>query len=234
MADNLNQIINDHDYRLRSIESSSRPIQGLTGIQGIQGTTGPSGVIAVTAPITNSGTSTSATIGIQSASDTQAGAVTTGTQTFSGEKTFTSTINLDGIVRAQNVYDNTTGTAANVNVNAAGRLLRSTASSMRYKTDIKPVENEELDPYKLLGLTVYQYKFREDYLSSDDLRYNQDVIGFIAEDVDEHYPIAANYNDDGSVERWDANYVVPGLLKIIQDQQIRLEILENKLRDSGL
>jgi hypothetical protein len=39
-------------------------IQGATGATGSTGATGPSGVIAVTSPITNSGTSTSANIGI--------------------------------------------------------------------------------------------------------------------------------------------------------------------------
>ena len=39
-------------------------VTAVVGAQGPQGATGPSGVIAVTSPITNSGTSTSATIGI--------------------------------------------------------------------------------------------------------------------------------------------------------------------------
>lgn len=42
--------------------------QGATGAAGATGATGPSGVIAVTAPITNTGTSTSANIGIDQAS----------------------------------------------------------------------------------------------------------------------------------------------------------------------
>jgi len=64
--------------------------QGSQGIQGVKGDTGntgaagstgatgaqgPSGVIAVTAPITNGGTSTSATIGISSASGSSAGSM---------------------------------------------------------------------------------------------------------------------------------------------------------------
>lgn len=42
-------------------------IQGEQGIQGDPGTQGPSGVVSVTAPITNTGTSTSAIIGIDAA-----------------------------------------------------------------------------------------------------------------------------------------------------------------------
>lgn len=42
-------------------------IQGIQGEQGLQGLQGPSGVVSVTAPITNTGTSTSAIIGIDAA-----------------------------------------------------------------------------------------------------------------------------------------------------------------------
>lgn len=49
--------------------------QGPTGATGATGAQGPSGVIGVTAPITNSGTTTSANIGITDASTTVKGAV---------------------------------------------------------------------------------------------------------------------------------------------------------------
>jgi hypothetical protein len=48
---------------------------GATGATGATGAQGPSGVIAVTAPITNSGTSTSANIGISAGSTSAAGAL---------------------------------------------------------------------------------------------------------------------------------------------------------------
>jgi len=53
-------------------------IQGTTGATGATGATGPSGVIAVTAPITNSGTSTSANIGIDQTALTVAQSQVTG------------------------------------------------------------------------------------------------------------------------------------------------------------
>jgi hypothetical protein len=48
---------------------------GATGATGATGAQGPSGVIAVTAPITNSGTSTSANIGISAGTTSSAGAL---------------------------------------------------------------------------------------------------------------------------------------------------------------
>ena len=47
--------------------------KGDTGATGATGATGPSGVVSVTAPITNSGTSTSANIGVSAGSTTAAG-----------------------------------------------------------------------------------------------------------------------------------------------------------------
>jgi hypothetical protein len=67
--------------------------QGIQGIQGIQGDTGPSGVIAVTAPITNSGTSTSATIGVDAGSTTAAGVLQLTNSTTSTSTTTAATAN---------------------------------------------------------------------------------------------------------------------------------------------
>jgi hypothetical protein len=59
---------------------------GTNGTDGIDGDTGPSGVVAVTAPITNSGTSTSANIGIDqsalSIAASQINNLATGVETF--------------------------------------------------------------------------------------------------------------------------------------------------------
>ena len=58
---------------LNQVVVSSVGVQGPAGATGATGATGPSGVIAVTAPITNSGTSTSATIGVDAGSTSTAG-----------------------------------------------------------------------------------------------------------------------------------------------------------------
>ena len=70
------------------------------------------------------------------------------------------------------------------------------------------------------------------------------VIGIIAEDVDEKYPCACEYNDDtGEVENWMERYLIPPMLALIQEQhkdieqlkqdnlalQNRLSILEQKM-----
>lgn len=108
-----------------------------------------------------------------------------------------------------------------------GMIRRTTGSSKRFKHDIVKELNEELDVNKLYDVGVYQYKFNDDYLSDDDIRYQEDVIGFIAEDIYENYKIAADYeileNGEVSVKDWNQRYMIPAMLKLIQNQKIQLD-----------
>lgn len=75
---------------------SSVGVQGATGATGAKGDTGdqgPSGVIAVTAPITNSGTSTSANIGVSAGSTSTAGVLQLTDSTSSTSTTTAATPN---------------------------------------------------------------------------------------------------------------------------------------------
>ena len=109
-----------------------------------------------------------------------------------------------------------------------GRVTRSTASSQRYKENITPLRDiDELDPKKLLDLPVRAFTYREDYLSETDSRFGALIPGFIAEEVDAVYPVAADY-EDGQVESWNDRMIIPGLLALIQDLNTRIKILEGE------
>ena len=129
----------------------------------------------------------------------------------------------------------TTSSASNIYADANGQLFRSTASSKRYKHSITQEFINDLDPNKLYNVGVYQYKFNEDYLSQNDTLYNKDVIGFIAEDVAENYPIAAEYSKDENgnlvVENWNHRFMIPAMLKLIQEQKQEIDKLKEKLEE---
>jgi hypothetical protein len=78
---------------LNQVVVSSVGVQGPAGATGATGATGPSGVIAVTAPITNSGTSTSATIGVDAGSTSTAGVLQLTDSTSSTSTTTAATPN---------------------------------------------------------------------------------------------------------------------------------------------
>ena len=109
-----------------------------------------------------------------------------------------------------------------------GRVTRTTASSQRYKENITTLSDiDELHPKRLLDLPVRAFTYREDYLSESDSRFGALIPGFIAEEVDAIYPVAADY-ENGNVESWNDRMIVPGLLALIQDLYKRIEILEGK------
>lgn len=96
-------------------------------------------------------------------------------------------------------------------------------SSIRYKHDIKPIENKTLDPHRLLDLQVVQFKWNEGlYLPYKDME-DKDIPGIIAEDVEKIYPSATIHNKEGEVESWDERRILPGMLALIQEQHKRLD-----------
>ena len=131
-------------------------------------------------------------------------------------------------------YDRTYNYSPNGYITQAGVFGRGTSSSERYKKDIKDVEDKYLNPYNILNIPVRQYQYREGYIPVN--QHPDDIyIGFIAEEVEEAYPIAAEYNEDGSVEMWNIKMLFPALLKIVQDQQKTIEELQveiNNLKQS--
>jgi hypothetical protein len=157
-----------------------------------------------------------------------AGFVSVGTK-YGDTKNTNANIYSDGSASFLGVYNSTTTDAPNVHVWANGLLRRSTSSSERYKKDITEELSDALNPQKLYSLPVKSYKYRDDYLSENDKRYQKDIIGFIAEDVAEIYECAVQYNEKGQPEMWNSNVMIPALLKLIQEQNERIKALEEKI-----
>lgn len=108
------------------------------------------------------------------------------------------------------------------------QLGYSSGSSMWYKHDIKPVENEELDPHHLYDIKVYQFKYNDDYLNENDQRYGIDCIGFIAEQVNNVYPIAAD-RETGKPRNWEMRYIIPPMLALIQEHKKEIDALKERI-----
>lgn len=127
-------------------------------------------------------------------------------------------------------YNRTYSYSPNVYITNLGTFGRGTSSSQRYKTDIEDVKDNSLNPYNILNIPVRQFKYNEDNIPIDK---NKDdlYIGLIAEEVEEAYPAAAEYNEYGQVEMWNIKTLVPAMLKILQDQQVIIEELQQKVED---
>ena len=106
-------------------------------------------------------------------------------------------------------------------------LARSKSGTLALEEDERGLRVEaDLDPSKLLTLPIRAFKFKSDYLDATDNRSGMVVPGLIAEEVAEHYPIAADRGNDGLVENWNERFVIPGMLALIQDLHARVETLE--------
>ena len=149
------------------------------------------------------------------------------TLTVGSTATITSTLNANSSF--YNSGHSTTASTANAYLNSStGLLARSTASSERYKHDIvNLIDVPELDPKALLQLPVRAFRFNDGYIPETDDRATMLVPGFIAEEIDAIYPIAADYSA-GQVETWNDRMIVPAMLALIQNQELRIQTLEGK------
>jgi len=123
---------------------------------------------------------------------------------------FTQAMTLDasGNLFCQGIYNNTSGSAANVFVASNGLLQRST-SSLKYKTDIQDATHGLADVMRLRPVT---YKGKND---GDKV-----FSGLIAEEVHSAgLTEFVQYADDGSPDALAYGNMVALLIKAIQEQQ---------------
>ena len=125
-------------------------------------------------------------------------------------------------------YNRTYTNTANMCVTSNGIFGRSTSSSKRYKRDIADADINDLKG--LYNLPIKKFKYKNDYISEDDELYDKYLYGFIVEDLESVLPCAVQHeiDEDGTVlpEMWNSNIIVPSLLKLIQDLNIRFKHIE--------
>lgn len=125
------------------------------------------------------------------------------------------------------VYNRTYSNAANMYVTQNGVFGRATSSSQRYKRDVVLADINDLKG--LYDLPIKKFKYKNDYLALDDELYDKYLYGFIVEDLEDILPCAVQHkNEDGTTlpEMWNSNIIVPSLLKLIQDLNDRLKVIE--------
>lgn len=136
------------------------------------------------------------------------------------------TLNVGGAMFAPNLTTSTSAVNLRVTTGSVGEVQETSASSIRFKENIVDLADvAELDPKKLLTLPVRAFTYKADYLSASDDRFGVLLPGFIAEEVDELYPIAADYGQDGP-HSWNERFLIPGMLALIQDLYKEIEQLK--------
>lgn len=131
-------------------------------------------------------------------------------------------------------YDNTTSYNPNVYVGTTGIFTRyvSGSSSKTIKHDIKKLgTSEELDAKKLYDLDIIQFKYNDGIITDEnDARCGKDLPGFIIENMNEVYPVAIDKPSDNVREwSWNDAYLIPPMLKLIQEQHEEIEELKTNM-----
>lgn len=138
--------------------------------------------------------------------------------------------NFKTLVNNKITVSRTYSSAANMVVTANGTFGRSTSSSERYENSIVEADISELSG--LYDLPVKRFKYNDDYISTDDELYGKDLYGFTVEDLENILPCAVQHitGEDGVKfpEMWNSNIIIPALLKLIQDLNNRVKVLEGK------
>lgn len=107
-------------------------------------------------------------------------------------------------------------------------LAYLSSSSQRYK-DIKGnISDSDIDEwYKVSPVWA---KYKDGYLAKSDNRNGKYMPMFIAEDVEEHIPIATNYLD-GKVEDWNERIMIPAMFAMIKSQKSEIELLKSEIKE---
>lgn len=106
----------------------------------------------------------------------------------------------------------------------------ASSSSKRYKEGITEDVEETLDPERLYELKAKQFRYKKDaLLQYEDMR-DVDMLGFIAEDVNEVYPSAVIHDKDGNIESWDERRLLPAMLSLIQKQKKEIDTLKEEVK----
>lgn len=133
---------------------------------------------------------------------------------------YSNDVNADGKIYFPGITSSTSVTRTLYVGATAGQLYyKASSSSKTIKHDVLPLQNEEITAERLYDLEVVQFKYNEDVLSSGDQRYMTDMPGFIIEQMNEVYPIAVDKETDNVKDwAWNAQYLIPPMLKLIQGQ----------------
>lgn len=108
---------------------------------------------------------------------------------------------------------------------ASNIVYKLSSSSKRYKNHVRNMDSSEAD--KLLKVPVVWFQYKKGYLREGDPFEDKPVPGFYAEDVYKQYPEGVIFNEDGQIEDWNYRTMIPAMMKVIQNQNERINTLED-------
>ena len=104
---------------------------------------------------------------------------------------------------------------------------QASSSTRRYKCNItEELTDESINPENLYNVPLYQYQYKPGHLTEGDQRIGMNLYGFIVEELVKYYPSAVDLNSQGQPEDWNTNFLLPAMLKLIQNQHNDIVVLQ--------
>lgn len=133
-------------------------------------------------------------------------------------------VTYDSLVCNGEMYDNSGLSLCNTNDIAV--IMDEVDSGFTVPVQPNP---EYPNPYVLYDLNVVSYKYQDRFLDPEDENIGRNVIGFIAEEIDEKMPSAVMHNKDGEADSWDTQKILASAVYLIQQQKKELNDLYSKI-----
>lgn len=102
------------------------------------------------------------------------------------------------------------------------------SSSKRYKILGASLPEEFIE--NLYNIEPIMARYKEGYLAKGDERADVEFPMFIAEDVDEYFPLAVDHID-GKAENWNERIMIPAMFAMIKSQKSEIDLLKQELNE---
>lgn len=140
-----------------------------------------------------------------------------------------SSLEVNGSLRLPNVYGNTISGDPNLGMTSTGYVGRTTGSSRRWKHDVKALKSKEVSAHRLYGVRPKQFIYNDDYIRKDDSRAGKIIPGFIAEELEEDYPIAVEHDEKGRPAGWGTSFFIAPIVQLLQEHKKKLDEHDREL-----
>ena len=108
-------------------------------------------------------------------------------------------------------------------------LAYSSSSSLRYKVIGKTLKEDELE--NLYRIKVIWAKYKDGYLMEQDERYGKEMPMFIAEDINQKFPIAVDHDEKGRAENWNYRIMIPCMFAMIKNDHEKISSLQAEMEN---
>lgn len=108
-------------------------------------------------------------------------------------------------------------------------VFQSSSSSKRYKEIGQDISEKDIDPW--YNIQPVWAKYKDGYLMKNDSRNGIEFPMFVAEDVEEYFPLAVDHLEDGKAENWNERIMIPAMFAMIKYQKQKIDILENEITE---